>query len=470
MPGSGVLRERMVSYLAGLSPQARDMLVRNFERTDPQTLADEERELLEAARQLAGAPAVGRAAGSPEPAPLRSASEELRDAMFAPFRSFVIEERTTIRQPGWIEHASIDSIWTYVCREAMPDALAPWIHLPPEVAAQLTEERDAVVPGLRAAMFIELLRIERESVDDPRGHQRFVSRLGGERAHGDWRQLVRLRERVGALDRLLARLPATATIGEASERLMGEGLVQFVTDCPEDVDLLAVALMPRLSNPGMLARIAVQIAGSEDVAHLRTARVGPLVDGALAAADRQAVRLARALEARGDGVAAAAELKRFHEIVRAVLAAVQIDHDGIWRARLAALRRGASDRLGPRIDEVPAAVRRALQFAPGVAPTEDDCADAVRAVALFVAVRRCRDSLALNEMLARVGPLIEHIVETHGREVLDRLRRAGPEAGQALKVASAAYVRLSEHLHGEEHAAVLRKARHSALRHAAGAG
>ena len=80
MPGESLLREKVMSYLTGLSPAARAMLLRRLEIADGEARLDGEmRMILDAARAMAGAPATPRSAAPPQPrstAPLLQAGRE----------------------------------------------------------------------------------------------------------------------------------------------------------------------------------------------------------------------------------------------------------------------------------------------------------------------------------------------------------------------------------------------------------
>jgi hypothetical protein len=127
-----------------------------------------------------------------------------------------------------------------------------------------------------------------------------------------------------------------------------------------------------------------------------------------------------------------------------------------------------SESIADEIEEILPTLQRALRVDATSRPTAADGEDAVRAVALFVAARRYRESLAINELVMRLNGLVQQAVDVYGREIVDKLRKARGDHRALLHGASDHLLRIAEHTHGEEYAGLLRKSRDMAAQRAAG--
>lgn len=443
-----VFQDRMLNYLNALSPEARALMARTV--TPASASVDPTRVLL----QAAGSTAL--------PATHIVDVRRSRDRFFEPFQPFVIEEMLPARQPGFLHRDSFDGIWTYLVREAMPEAFQPWTD--PYAAAVFADDREmrTALRSLRASAFAELVRLDRESWSDHKLRQRFISRMGGDRALQDFRDMLVLIDRLPAIERFLSRLPATIAIGESSERQLFDHVEGFLYDRPDDAVWLGAALCSKV-GPVLLIRAAGAFAGSADPVDIRRSSAACFVDLALATIERSIMRYQAARQDPNEIAALVQEIRRYHETVRAIVSALDFDYDSTWRHRLAGLRSLMSDLIALDLEGMIPTVRRALQVAEADSPTAADAHDAIRATSILVAARWNRDSLALNDLVTRLTVQAEQAIEVLGNRLMDGLRRTHGARRTAIVSATDTLIRISELIYGEEHAGILRRSRDRAI-------
>lgn len=452
---NGLFEAKVQSYLDGLSPEARRMIMRRLGR--PEEAAE---------TQPAAEPDP---APKPDPALRRTfrPTREMIDAravLFAPYEPFVIHDPLPNRQTGWLRRSTFDGLWTYLLREALPERIGPW-EQPVEMTPEAAEEtRRRTLPALSDAAFAMLEAIEKAGREDSRLQQKFASRIGGDVALADLRDMLALRPRLRRIEGGLARLPAVIQAADAAEKSAAAGIRTHLASHADDAVFLAAAVALRAVSGGSLARIAGHIVGSSEVADLRRSPSAALVDVALSAAERHVVRFSTLLSGGGSTEELVAEVKGFHDVVRGMTHAFNVEDDRLWHARLAALRTAISDPLAGAVEGVVPAIRLALGADRWATPADEDRADALRAAALFAAARRYRDALAVNAPVTRLWPVVDQALQVYGRGAVDRLRAATGTERQQLEAATAMAVELAELVHGTDYATLLRRARDAALK------
>jgi hypothetical protein len=475
MPAGGAFEDKVEIYLRGLSPEAREMILRRTARRGSVAPAPQPEAVPAAVAAPAPQPVPAGLAPTPAPlhvtvpldppAPTRTVMFEARSAVFEPFQPFVVGERLPTRQRGWIEAATFSGLWTFLVREGLPTETAPW-DAPREVTvAEAKRLRDEAMPKLRNTLFTALRRTDAAARRDPRIEQKFAARIGGDRALADLRDMLDLLPRIAGIEKLLAHLPAQIAANEAAEKPAGAMINAHVQAAPDEAVYVATAVAGRLATPATLVRFASQYVGSTDVATLRrSAAASAMVDVALSAAERHVVRFVATLAARGPLVRLLHDIRQFHEIVRGATTAVDIEDDRQWSHRLAALRTAMSEPLVAAVDGVVPALRVAMLGDRFAHPSDADRDDALRAAALLAAARRHRDSLAVNAAVTRLWPVVDQALQVYGRPLIDKLRTAKGPDRERLELASGVFVDIAEHVHGDEYAGVLRKTREKALR------
>jgi hypothetical protein len=455
MAETGALREKVLTYLSGLSPNARAMLVRNLERGDGTAMLDPRAKIiLDVARTIERLPSE---------APPLVLKGDMKSRFSAPFSAFIINETLEPHKNGWISRPSLEAIWTFLGREVLP-AVFDVMNAPiDQLGYHSEQEADTAAELLRRQASEALTPILAAADKDPKARQRLVARLGGENTLADLRGWLALLPRIAALDHFLSRLPASISNTEAAERLVTEPLQGYLKSNPQDTTFVATGLVSRLVTAASLARYAVILTGDADTASLRKSPYATFIDVALSSAERIVLRFASRCRQIGTVDAQVADLKAYHELIRSTSTTVQLDNDPTWRNRLTNIRRKMSDAVSAEIEDVSVLARRALKLDDRIVPGETEGQDARRAVTLFVCARRCRETLAVNELLNRVGNTTEQTVEIYGRDVLDRLRHDNDKDRPKIIIISDYLIAMSEQLFGEEHASLLRRGRDKAI-------
>lgn len=381
---------------------------------------------------------------------------DMQALVFAAFAPFVTDERLARRQQGWIERDSIDGIWQYLCRELLAAELADWSRPRRIDAATVPAELERLALGLRKRLFAALEQHDRASADDPRSHQRFISRLGGEIAYADYHDLLAIEDRLGPLTRLFASLPLVASGSGLSDRLLVDAVADHLGGAPNDAVFVAAGLANRVGSTGTLVKAAVALARSTSATDIRRSIGAPFLDLALSVIERHAVRFRQAVAAGGCG-ADAGDIQRFHEGLRAVIVGVDIAGEPVWRKRMADLTRSFSEVVGREIERLPLALRRAFRGDDGYGLSEADGIEAVGLAAIYASARLCRDSLAVNELIARQAPVVERAIETYSSALIAELRRAPEARRAALQVHFEHMVAVAGHVHGDAFAGCLRR-------------
>ncbi|WP_075217514.1 hypothetical protein [Mongoliimonas terrestris] len=441
------IQDKVVDYLNGLSPAARSLLLRTLETKSDVASDREARLILDATRTVVH----GTGAVMPDPA-------TVKDSFFAPFAPFVIGEDLSPRQTGWVNAASLDRVWAYVTRTAMPELFRTWLN--PHALRGYSSERELNenLGVLRDAVLGELMRQAAQARDDFKKMQRFVLAVGGEEVVKDLFDLMAIAERLPLLERLLMRLPAQVLPGDAAERLAIEQATAFVLTYPNEADYAAVACASRVATPATLARIALALSGDTDISAVRRSPGRVFVDVSLSIVQRSVTRY-QGLRATADLPEQIAEIKRYHEAVRALTGVLEIEEDTVWFRRLSALRRTMSDFILKDLEGVVALIRAALTVTAEIRAGSAEASDAIRAVSLLMAVRKSKDAFALNEAVTRLTPVVERALEVQGARLIEQLRTSYGSLHENLFEATETLLRLCEITFGEEHTALVRKSR-----------
>jgi hypothetical protein len=454
MAEDGLMREKVLNHLNGLSPAARKILLRR----------------LEAANRVHG---NGSALDSLVDAARFSVTEletpvtiDVKAIIFEPFAPFIIEERLAVKQRGWVSRRSIDQIWTYVTTSAMREAFEPYLNGTPLVRGPGERRTVTAAKALGETMWRELARLVVESNDDGSSGQRFRSRVGGVDSYADLVDLLDLRNRCASVQRLLARLPATTHVGEASERILCEQVVAHVADHPDEAPYIAAGLALKVTSPSTMVKLATLIAETVDVATIRRGIAGPFMDVTLSLAECSIARFAELSQTADSTAAMVTQIHSFHDAARALVGSVNLDNDPDSRARLSQLRKTISQLIANELDGVMLAVRQGLRIDADEKPSATQSLHALQKVTILAAAIRYRESLALNELIGRLHVATGRAIEVYGGQLIDTLRKAKGDTLNDLAAVSEILLCMSEQLQGDVYAQLLRKQRDHALKRA----
>jgi len=454
MAGVMTTVERLRRFLRELTPQARALLINEFERSmlrgDEVIGADLVLQELRAIvrEQREGAPRISNAAR----------------LFFKPLEPFLVDDRPDHTHPGRVARASLELLWTWVGRDLMPAAMPAFIE---EVNKALLADDDARAEQLARAFqdrAVAAIDIAFAAADETKTRRRLKAQIGTPRAEEDATALKCVLKARDALAAMAANLPLR--IGNLSDDQLNEcrGWTEAAAARRDGSFLYALLLVrARLTAPWQLIRFGVRAAGSDTAARVAETPYGITVNIVLAELDRMVGELRNDLRS-GQGVAVGASLKAIHDAARGLRTELDLPVDSTWGRALAAQRAQISELLRAEIESVPGRVRRLLRPRPSSeirAQSAVDAEEVAEVEALVSFVGDCRyfaGELAINEMTQRAFGDLQYFLDTNTRALLDGLRHAGAaDLGFRQSQVDAA-VRLCAKVFGKDYAALLSKA------------
>jgi len=447
--------ERLRQYLRELPPQARALLIAEFERS---LLRGDEgagtdlvlQELRRVVRdQREGSPRIGNCAR----------------LFFKPLEPFLVDDRAEHNHPGRVARRSLEMLWTWVRRDLLPEEASV---LNDEVSEALLAGDEPKAEHLvrafqdRVAGAIET--ILEAGAADAKLHRRTLAQIGTPRASEDATTLKCVLAGRDELATLAAHLPLRIA------NLAGDQLDEYMAlnekTCARGGELFLYALlvlMSRLAAPWQVIRLSVKAAGCDIAARVAETQYGVAVTIVLAELDRMVGELRNELHG-GGGVAVGALLKTIHDCARGLRTELDLPVDSTWGRALSAQRAQIADLLRAEIESAPGRVRRLLRARPSTeirANSVLDPDEVAEAEALVAFVGNCRSfagELAINEMTQRTFNEIQYNLDTGTRALLDGLRHAG-EVDRSFRQSQVdAAVRFCAKVFGVEYAALLTKA------------
>ncbi len=451
--------ERLQEYLRDLSPQARSLLIGEFERSllrgDDLSGADL---VLQELRRLAreqreGTPRIDQSAR----------------LFFKPLEPLLVDDVGQHRHPGRISRSSLDGLWTWIRRDILPDdALA----MDEKVSAALIDGDEAkakyFIRSFQDRVALALADNLRLAEQDDRARRRMLAQIGTQRAGEDAATLKCVLKARDGLSAMAAHLPLRMSNLTSGQLDQCKALIEKT--CGRDGELFPYTLltvMSRLAAPWQLIRLGVKAAGSDTAARVAETPYGVSVTIVLAELERQVAELRDDLRS-GRGVAVGALLKTIHDAARGLRTELDLPVDSSWGRALAGLRGQIADMLRSEIESMPGRVRRLLrprqsgEIAPNSVIDPDEAAETEALVAFVGTCRHFASELAINEMTLRTFKEIQNYLDGSTRGLLDALRQASPgERGFRQSQVDCA-VRLCATVFGRDYAAQLGKAAEAA--------
>jgi hypothetical protein len=447
--------ERLRQYLGNLSPQARSLLIAEFERS---LLRGEEAAgidlVLQQLRgivreQRDGAPRLGHCAR----------------LFYKPLEPFMVDDHVERHHPGRIARKSLEALWTWIRRDLLPEQVK---NLADDVNESLlagdqpkAEQIIRVFQDEVAAAMQESLA---EAANDEKLYRRVLAQVGTPHAGEDAATLKCVLAHRDTLASMGARLPLR--IGDLANAQLDEcrGLIEKISERDGELFLYALlTVMSRMTAPWQVIRFGIKAAGSDTAARVAETHYGVAVTIVLAELERLVDELRNDLRS-GAGVALTALLKTIHDSARGLRTELDLPIDSTWGRALAAQRAQIADILRAEIESAPSRVRRLLRPRPSTeirANSTLDAGDVDETEALVSFVGNCRyfaGELALNEMTQRTFTEIQQYLDSGTRALLDGLRHAGRADRRFRQSQVDAAVRFCAKVFGEDYAAMLTKA------------
>lgn len=447
--------ERLRHYLSELPPQARALLISEFERSllrgdegaGTDLVLQELRRIVRDQRE--GSPRVGHCAR----------------LFFKPFEPFLVDDRADHSHPGRIARGSLEMLWTWVRRDLLPEeakVLADEVGKAQLAGDEPKAERLTRAFQDRAAAAIEA--ILEASAADGRLHRRTLAQIGTPRANDDATTLKCVLAGRDALATLAAHLPLRIVDFAGDQLDEYRAAIEQASAPDGELFLYALlVLMSRLAAPWQVIRLGVNAAGCDTAARVAETKYGIAVTIVLAELERLVGELRNELRG-GRGVAVGALLKTIHDCARGLRTELDLPVDSTWGRMLAAQRAQIADILRAEIEAAPGRVRRLLRARPSSEIRANSILDpdeVAETEALVVFVGTCRSfagELAINEMTQRTFNEIQYNLDTGTRALLDGLRHAGDVDRSFRQSQVDAAVRFCAKVFGAEYAALLTKA------------
>ncbi len=447
--------ERLRNYLRELSPQARSLLIGEFERS---LLRGDEasgidlvlQELRRIVRdQRENAPRIGHCAR----------------LFFKPIEPYIVDDRADHGHPGRVARCSLEMLWTWLRRDLLPEqakALADGINEAllagdePKAQHMMRAFQDKAAAAIGAVLA--------ESANDDKIRRRVTAQIGTPRPIDDATTLKCVLAGRRALDMLAAHLPLRISNLAGGELDEYKALIEKTSARDGELFLYALlAVMSRLAAPWQIIRFGVRAAGSDTAARVAESHYGVTVTIALAELERMVTELREDLRS-GAGVAVGALLKTIHDAARGLRTELDLPVDSTWGRALAAQRAQIAEMLRAEIESAPGRMRRLLRARPSSEIRANSALDADEVAeieALIGFVGNCRSfasELAINEMTQRTFSEIQQYLDSGTRALLDGLRHAGDIDRSFRQSQVDAAVRFCAKVFGADYAALLTKA------------
>jgi len=454
MAGAETTVERLRRFLRELTPQARTLLISEFERCvlrgDEVAGADLVLQELRAIvrEQREGAPRISNAAR----------------LFFKPLEPFLVDDRPDHTHPGRVARASLELLWTWIGRDLLPDEAKAHVEA---VNAALLAGDDAKAEQLTRAFqdrVATAVDIAFSAADETKTRRRLKMQIGTPRAEEDAIALKCVLKGRDVLATMAANLPlriANLTDDQINECRTWTESAAARRDGSFLYALLLV--MTRLTAPWQLIRFGIKAAASDTAARVAETQYGVSVNIVLAELERMVGELRNDLRS-GQGVAVGALLKAIHDAARGLRTELDLPVDSTWGRALAAQRAQISDLLRSEVESMPGRVRRLLRARPSSeiraqSVVDPDEVGEVEALVEFVSdCRYFARELAINEMTQRAFNELQQFLDTNTRALLDGLRHAGATDRSFRQSQVDAAARLCAKVFGKDYAALLSKA------------
>ncbi len=450
--------ERLRQFLREMSPAARAMLLREFERG---TISGENfpgfELILDELRQLQRGEEVKSAP--------QTRIEGLDRRLFQPLVPFLVDEESAEKMRGRIARSSLANIWTWVQRDLMPDEIRMRADkLSAAVSQENADEAHKLTTEFQNRFVAEVEKVLKENTSDRKTRQKLVSQLGGENVLDDLLDVIAILKIREALAALSQRMPPQIKNLADNDLQAVRSLFEHPAVHRPSVFPYALALLfSRLAFPPQILRLAVAAAETDSAPRLAETSYAFAVDLVVDEIARQAARLPVCLRARATAEVCNS-IKKFHDYSRALTTELDVSVDTRWTKRLAQLRTEVAGLLRSKIDGLPGQVRRMLrprkkeEIASGSGLDQHEVNDIENALEILGACRLNAGEIALNEITLRLSSELETCLDNATQALLESIRQASDSDRPFRQSQLDAAVRFSAKVFGKRYAELLSKA------------
>lgn len=303
--GIGGLR----SYLSELTPQARALLLGEFERRTASGDAEiESSVVLQELRALAPAKPLDRAAL----------------LFFRPIEPFLAHDTPERRHPGRLSHGALAPLWDWLACALMPDEVDSYLERANDALAEgEIGTAEALARALQDRAVVAIRSAFAADDEDNEAERALLARLGTPRPREDIDALRWILRGRDMLAKLATVLPERVDDLDAEQAKAAISLIESTARPREIFPFALVTLMNRLANPHQLVRLAVFAANSRSASRLADGEYGLTLTILLAELERLTDTLSRSV-ANADRAGAASLLKQIDLMLRGLRAEIVI--------------------------------------------------------------------------------------------------------------------------------------------------
>jgi len=389
--------------------------------------------------------------GPDTPAPVARSSRPRNDRppFLGVLDAVLVDDYGDFNFEGAIRRHEAQAVWTWFYRDVAPDLIDP--EAPADAATGAAVE--AIVPVLLS----RARHLSTAASSNLEAQRRLRAQLGGgEIFHRlpavlNALKCVPLYEKARAFGRAINGLPDDDAVMAALQSMPRQDSATSA--------VLMMAAVREIAAPARLIVPATRIAGGTSETDLVRAGFAPLLDACLAQAQATIPPLLQT-GAFADLDLVCRSIERFHRLVRGISANVDLlPRGGRWLGMIGALTKAMSERLEPRLRDIPLDINRGLRRQREGSDRLDSDAllAALNGAYLLATVRDCRDSLAVNEVFDETWNRAGQTLELHLTRNLESLRDDPGNAMFAARVEGG--IKIAELRFGTDYADVLRKAR-----------
>lgn len=358
----------------------------------------------------------------------------------------IVDDRSEFQFDGAVRKSEAAAVWAWLSRDVAPDLLGPMIAREPD-AKTIDAVAGEILGRARAALAA--------AKDNADAQRRLMVQMGNSE----------MRDRLPVVLNALKCAPLfdkAKAFGRAVNGLADDDLVSALQSMPRQdagiAGLLMMAALGQVINPARLVVAATRISGAATEDSLRRAGFLPLLEADLAQAQNAIPPLLQS-GAFVDVDMVCRAVERYHRLIRAITGSVELSRQTRIGPAIAALTKTVSEKLEPRLRDIPLHVNHSLRRMRENADRldSDGLLAALNGIYLLAAVRDSRDSLALNEVFDDAWNRTGQTLEMHLNRNMEALRANPTDAILSARVDAG--IKMAEVRFGTEYAEVLRRAR-----------
>lgn len=370
-------------------------------------------------------------------------------------------------RPGQIRRSSLPQIWHWILREGAPVSAREFCEAIRD-ADQVGDHHliDRASRNLQrqvAQLIVDAITSGRAGVNGRDIIRSASAHIGEDMIVVGYAFFAR-----GPLEAFAAKLPRTIkSLGPTQLATVTTALANPQLAMPQVLPLAISLLQHGMAEPWQIARLAVNMAGSDDEVQVSSTPFGVAVTMAIHDLAVQANSLSHDI-GHVQLNSLINVLKLVHDGLRGLRTEVAFRNDSIWGRRLSAIRVEVSSVLQSRIASVPAKAGRILR-----PRSEKDLRDAaldqlevneVAALISFVSIcRNYAGELAVSEVTLRAFSELQQLVEKSTETLVQSLRIAGAGARDFRLAQIQAAIRFSQIIFGDEYANLTKRVVDNAL-------